>query len=370
MKLWPLLAILLTQASLASSYFVAPFYLSLNGIEPFYGAAAGMKGLTKRKFDIVAGASFGSLEGAGLSLSNYQLTANDRIGLNFLNISDVKYETNYGRGLTTTDFVNQKLEFQAIQLNYSRLLSKSLTVKFNIAMTQRKFKGYETLDEREIDITLKNFYDEKATILGPAISYKTDLFKASADLGYIFGRTGQSDMLLLNTSLWKAIPLSSNNALNFGMKSSHAFVASEFQTKDNEIDGDCELITNSELQQRCLQLESDTNKFIKAHNRYGTAKPLGGNFGLRSFREFEFKSAHNLLLSSEFQQRLIGEKLYGLIFFELGQAQDRFEKIMNSSRFSSGAALHYYVSEKMPLRITYARGNSGDQFFISAGSIW
>ncbi|OIQ20687.1 MAG: hypothetical protein BM556_01745 [Bacteriovorax sp. MedPE-SWde] len=366
-------ALIISISTFASEPIALPFISKLSGVDPFYGAAGGIKNIYKKGFDLLAVASFGDVKGFALLASNYPITNDFKLSLGLLKSSEATYETTYARGLKEDIFYRQKLELSAINVNVKRELSKTSNLSLLLTLSKRKFLDYETENEENIPISLKRFFDEEA--LTVAFKYSLDEVgetrlkngkKVKAGLSYISGREGQSDNLIVDLLASKHHVINNSSKVVGFLKSSHAFVLSEYKTSANEIDGECSTISDTTARANCNKLESDVNKFIVAHNRYGTARPLGGNMGLRGYREFRFKSAHNLMVGTEFDYIAIEKpEIHIVPFFETGFAHDRFERIWDSARYNTGLSLRYYLGN-MPIRLTGATGNEGETYFLSA----
>ena len=116
----------------------------------------------------------------------------------------------------------------------------------------------------------------------------------------ITGRVGQSDQTILDYGLKTIIPIHSHFSLILNAKYSDALVdINEKYDTDQEIrdalDAKCATITNASEREKCESLENELVAYILENNTRGTASPIGGSGGLRSFRELRFKAAHTAL---------------------------------------------------------------------------
>ena len=134
------------------------------------------------------------------------------------------------------------------------------------------------------------------------------------------------------------------------------------------VNGNCsQNINNPYIYSQCLELQEDVTEFIDQSNKYGTATPLGGSTGLRSYREFRFRSANNALSSAELRYNFNYHlPLQAVSFFELGHANDQLSQLYKKSVYSAGLGLRAFVKD-IPLRLEAATGNEGESVFLTAG---
>ena len=146
---------------------------------------------------------------------------------------------------------------------------------------------------------------------------------------------------------------------------------SAYDSEDEAADAlgvECATIADGAERARCEALAGDLAAYIAAHNRYGTAQPLGGSTSLRAYREFRFRAAHTRLGATELRLRLIWH-LEGVLFLERGYAADRSGDVFDEPRDSYGVGLRSLVFG-FPLRLETARGDEGDAWFFTAGMPW
>ncbi len=180
--------------------------------------------------------------------------------------------------------------------------------------------------------------------------------KLYSSISHISGRTGQSDQMILDYGAAGLIPLSTHYSITLKVNFSDAIVSvNKSYDTDAEVraalGADCTTITNLTERAKCQKLENALVAYILQNNLRGTTNPLGGNAGLRSFREQRFKATHSALYSAEFNTNLStllgvlnakNSKLALVLFYDQGFANDDKLELFKESKFSNGVALKYF----------------------------
>jgi hypothetical protein len=164
------------------------------------------------------------------------------------------------------------------------------------------------------------------------------------------------DQITLDYGFNAITPFLKHFSFGFKTKYSDALVDknskydSEQEIRD-QLAADCSSITSTAEREECEKLEEDLIAYILESNTSGQASPLGGNSGLRSFREQRFKAAHTALYSTEINTNISSlfnilnnkeSKLVFTLFYDLGYANDDKLELFNQSKFSNGAGLKFY----------------------------
>ena len=177
----------------------------------------------------------------------------------------------------------------------------------------------------------------------------------NASLSNVSGRTGQSDQQIINYGFTAITPLLTYFSLLLNANYSDALVKvdKDYDTEEEireALDADCSSLTNSAKRAKCEKLENSLVDYILQNNLYGTATPIGGSSGLRSFRQFRFKAAHTALYIVEFHTNLSSllnilnyedSRLSFVLFHDIGYANDDKIELFEESKVSNGIGLRY-----------------------------
>jgi hypothetical protein len=305
------------------------------------GDASAFGGLITRKFskNFELSAALGQFTGASL-LTTYQRNLNDD--------TDEQY------------ILNMKGNFVSVGSKLWLLLDY-LTLSASATKSTVQFDSFSDSGGDEIDLAGANLFDVET--LETKVGIKLNMFDdprapgqgigVSTSIANISGRKGQSDQMILDYSAIGILPLHSFFSLLGRVQYSDAIINvnsnydSEQEIKD-ALNANCSGIADSVERAKCLKIEAALVSYILQNNLRGTARPIGGSSGLRSFRELRFKSSHTAIYSTEFITNLSG--LIGsssksdsyvdlAIFYDIGYANDDKLKLFDESKFSNGVEL-------------------------------
>lgn len=361
-------------AAAEPAYFAFPGAVVLRGLGPVYGAAAGARRLWKGA-ELAAFKTFGEARAGGL-LAAVPLGERGRLSAGFGLLEEADFKTTYAREYSQALVVRQVVEGHGFGLRYSfGPVAERMRFSAGYSYSSIRFGDYKTGSGTVIPFDKKDLHDVNTNAL--SVRLRTDLIPAdkapaplTLDSGVtaILGRIGQSDLA------WLDLGLSGSRRL--GERWSVAYVAKARKTSiltpksPAAVDGDCEAVADPGLAAQCRALERDLTAFIAENNRVGTAPPLGGSRGLRSFRELRFKAAHTALSGVEVAYRpLPGLPLELAAFYELGHAADRLGALYARSRHSIGTGLRF-IYKGVPLRLEAAWGHEGSAVFLTLGRPW
>lgn len=236
---------------------------------------------------------------------------------------------------------------------------------FGISATRSvvQFDSYEDSSQNEIDTAGANLFDVETTDLKLSMNLKfydnprrptkgVGLFSSVSSMS---GRTGQSDQMIVNYGGNLILPFLSY--FSFVTKVNHSDAIVDVNKKyDTEsevrdaLDADCTSLADSDDQAKCERLEDSLVDYILQNNLKGTASPIGGGGGLRSFRQFRFKAAHTAVYIAEIHTSLSklfdvlnseGSNLGFIIFYDVGYANDDKSLLFDESKFSNGAGISF-----------------------------
>lgn len=357
-KIFPIL--FSTLFSLQSFAGIIPVAARYNGAGAVYGAAYET---TIKDYKLILGAVTGDANALG-GLVTKSIGKDFEISLGALNFQDISLLTTYQRGLEN-DEDNQyllSLEGSAFAIgSQAWLFNDLLKFKFSTTKSTIKLGGYQDNSERKIQLPQANLFDiETLSIkLGVDLNFvdspraPTKGVKLSTSINQITGRLGQSDQFILDYGTTAIYPITSIFSILGKVNYSSAIVSvnkkydSDQEIRD-QLDANCTSVSNPEEREKCEKLENSLVDYIKKNNTHGTAIPLGGSTGLRSFREQRFKSAHTALYTAEFHtnlSNLLGvmkskdSSLSLILFYDQGFANDDRLKLFNESKFSNGLTL-------------------------------
>ena len=197
---------------------------------------------------------------------------------------------------------------------------------------------------------------------------------ASAELAALLFRPGQSDQGQLNYSASYTWAFEGRHTITSYARGSHGFVLAKKSEYDEvsevlaEINGQC---TTS----ACTLLENELANYIVDSNKNGSAQPLGGAYGLRSYSEQYIKAANTMLEGVELTLALPwavgeGKSIELVAFAEAGQASDSISDLADDSLYSIGAGARFNINE-LPVRLEAAFGSDDTEaWFLTAGKRW
>ncbi len=377
---------LLTNEAWAAEYFLLPAAIRLEGVGAVYGAAGGAEKIFSERTKIVAGASFGEVQGAGFLLSDIPLGAeNLALNLAFADVQKAKFQTSYSRGLEQNNVFDQEISATAYGATFDWHLADR-TVKINAGMILST-------------INLDDFYVDGERIQRPSTSGYHPIettskilsvdwdrvdnesqkgFKVGAGLATAEGRIGQSDLLVTN---WRAsfyLPLAEALGLAVHARWSDAHVTKKESRYTSAASAkaalgtNCAAIADATEQARCDYLENSIAEFVAQSNSSGTAAPIGGSNGLRAYDELSVKAAHTRLASAEMRwifTRIGSVALAVTPFYDFGWSSDDEGKVFDKGTDSYGVGLRA-TYKAIPLRLTYAESQDQSAWFFTLGQMF
>lgn len=360
-----------------------------------YDGAGGVFGLGYEqsfgKNKILLGGVTGDANAYGGLFTHY-LNQNVEFSLGFVSFSDIALLTTYERGLAD-DVDNQyilNLEGQAVAIGTKIwMLSDYMTFGFSGTQSTIKFDKYQTTTGIDIELPEANLFDIETTDLKLALDFNfydnprnpRQGVGLNVSLNSLSGRTGQSDQQTLNYGIKGIVPIASHFSFAAKARFSDALVSvNEKYDTDTEVrdalEANCSTASTPNQQALCQNLENALVDYIVRNNNVGSATPLGGSGGLRSFREQRFKAAHTALYTAEFTTNLssllgvLKGKESGLgfvVFYDQGFASDDKLTLMDESKYSQGFSLVYSKGQGA-IRLQAASGSdNSSSWSLGAG---
>lgn len=373
-------SILISQAVYAQQ-FVLPFGSYLDGVGAFYGVGAGKKNLINNKVDLYAGKSFNRVDAFGVLATNIPFFHEKlKLSLAYANVSSFDHEISYTRGLSEGTVIRQELKGSGkmIALAYN-VIPEKLKLNVSYLDSEIDFKDFKTLDGKTINVNRAAIHEVTPKIItlgatGNLIEIeKRNRRDIILDLSVtdITGRNAQSDVRIWGLKTRGTEKFTPIFKLNYTVVLQKTDVTKESGVVT--INAQCSARnTDPEIIRQCQGFESDFDSSIIKSNKYGSANPIGGSRGLRSYREFRFRAANTFLSGLE-AEWLVFEKAkmkFSLVSFaELGQANDEFSKLFDQSRYSAGFGGRLMVNEA-PIRLEFATGNEDQTVFLALGQAW
>lgn len=339
-----------------------PVVASFDGVGGVFGAAYSENFGAN---SIIVGGATGDLNAAGGKYTRF-FGDNFEISLGALAFTDVGLITTYERDLINDEDDLYILNMEGSAYNISTkwwLFSDYVTLGLSGTQSTVKLKSYDDDELEEIDLAGANLFDIKTTEAKFTLNLNffddqrtpTQGLGVSTSLSHVSGRLGQSDQKILNYGLVGITPLLTHFSILGSMSFSDAMVEvnSDYDTEAeirDELDADCASLTNASERAKCEKLENSLVDYILQNNTRGTAEPIGGSSGLRSFRQFRFKAAHTALYILEFQTNLSSllnilnyedSRLSFVLFHDIGYANDDKLLLFDKSKNSNGIGLRY-----------------------------
>lgn len=353
---------LILSLSYSSFADVIPIAARYDGAGGVYGA--GYSHATD-DYKVLIGGVTGDAQAFGGLFTKY-FGPNLELSFGVVSFSDIGLTTTYNRNTKKDDDDKYILNFDGSAYAIGSklwLLSDTITLSLSATQSTIKFDGYQDDSGDDIDLAGANLFDVETlnTKIGVDFNFFDNNRAPNSGVGFntsmssISGRTGQSDQMILDYGMRVIVPFLSHFSASFKTKFSDALVEvdSSYDT-DAEIratlDANCSSIANLAERAKCTKLENDLVAYILENNKNGSATPLGGSGGLRSFREQRFKAAHTALYSAEIKTNL--STLFGILksndsilelitFYDLGYANDDKLDLFKESKFSNGVALQF-----------------------------
>ncbi len=390
MKLILITMTLFTALPKSTQAGVFPLAASYDGIGGVYGVAYSQK--FSEGHSLLVGGAGGDLTAFG-ALYTKMFNKNFEVSLGALVFDNVQLTTTYERGLTDDENDRYLLNFKgnAYALGSKLwLLSDYLVLGFSATQSKIEFDSYQDSSQDEISLTGANLFDIDTTELKLSIEGRfydnprvpTMGIGVLGSISDISGRTGQSDQKVLNYGANIIAPLSSFFSLRLKAQYSDAIVRvnTSYDT-DTEIrtalGANCSSIVDASERASCERLENNLVDYILLNNTRGTATPIGGSGGPRSFRQLRFKAAHTALYSIEGHTSL--SKLFNflnnknsnflfVIFHDTGYANDDKSRLFENFKVSNGVGLRITKGSNA-INLQAARGSDeSSSWSLSLGS--
>ncbi|MBD64753.1 MAG: hypothetical protein CME62_06075 [Halobacteriovoraceae bacterium] len=353
-----LFSILLTNISYANLLPLAASYDGVGGV-----AGAGYSHEFGNGHKVLVGGVGGDLTAFG---GLYTLSFNQDFELSFGTVffDQVQLTTTYERGLADDEdnryLLNLKGHAYALGSKLW-LLDSYLLLGFSASQFTVEFDSVEDGGQNEINLAGANLFDIETTQIKLSVEgrFYDDPRAPKKGLGvftslsHISGRTGQSDQMLLDYGFNGVLPVSP--FFTFIGKAKHSDALVEVNKKydtDSEVrdalDADCSTIADAGERSKCERLENDLVDYIVDNNNRGTALPIGGSGGPRSFRQLRFRAAHTAVYSLEAHTslsqmfKMMNKKdtdLSLFVFHDIGYADDDKTELFKKSVVSNGAGL-------------------------------
>ena len=365
--------IFLTSTSHAG---IIPIAARFDGVGGTYGLGYQQNFSESR---LLVGAAGGDVQVYGLLYTNY-LSKDLELSIGHLNFSGLSLLTTYNRGLTDDENARYVLNINGSATAIGSkwwLLDDALTFNFSTISSTVSFDDYQDEYGNNINLAGANLFDINTLNikLGLDFNFYDNNRSPSSGFGFntsvsnLSGRTGQSDQMIFDYGINGLIPTLSFQTLAIKAKISEAIVSvnGSYDTAAeirSALGANCSSIADSTERTNCENLENELVDYILANNTRGTANPLGGSSGLRSFREQRFRAAHSALLGLELRNDLSafvgkfseGSRIEFNLFYDLGFANEDKTELFESSKYSTGAVLAY-VKDSFAVRLTAAQGS-------------
>lgn len=368
-----------------TSYSVLPALVHLEGVGTVAGVGLQAKDIGSEDWQAVTGVAAGDVEAAVIGISHYPI-ANGHLSVNQIFVSDATLTTQYARGTDTGTEYQQNLSGAGSIAKYSQFLSAQHAWYLGAGLSTVALEGYDNEDNDKIDINDAGLHDVNTTSFSIGYHYEQSPDSASGwqtnlEFATALFRAGQSDQGQLNHNTHYTQAISNRLSVTGYIRGSHGFVLNRKKEYDEvdevlgALNGQCATLTTIEKQQDCAQLEQDLANYIVQSNRNGSAKAIGGAYGLRSYSEQFVKAANTLLEGVELAYQLPvnltdNKKLEIIGFSEAGQASDDIQKTFDKSLYSMGAGIRLHVNS-LPIRLEIAKGNDDTQSaYLTAGKNW
>jgi hypothetical protein len=354
-----------------------PIAARYDGAGSIYGAGYQTK---LGSYDLLLGGVTGDASAYGVLVTKH-FNKDLEVSLGALSFDNVSLLTTYNRNLQSDEdqqyLLNIKGNAIAAGLKWW-LFSDMITLKTSVTQSTVQFDSYQDEDENEIDLAGANLFDVETLNIKTGLDFNfydnakapSKGFGLNTSISKVSGRTGQSDQTILEYGATALVPIYTHFSLLFKAKFSDAIVKvnSSYDT-DAEVraalNANCSSVTDASKRTKCQNLENELVAYILQNNLRGTATPIGGSGGLRSFREQRFKATHTALYSAEFKTNLSslfnilnskGSRLELNLFYDQAYANDDKLKLLDESKFSNGAAIQI-IKNSNAIKLQVASGS-------------
>ena len=389
-----------------TTFRILPVPLYLEGMGSILGVA--LQYQTERKSEIVIG---GAAAEHDQRASRYdqrasglysKLAIKDDIFLfgAMLKAKDLKLPSSYTRGTTRgTDaklyrtVVDLDARALGTNLGFQLAAKHRLQVNFSLNLIDQKFAEFLDQDFNEVagsEVIYASTLKLTSQVLSLAYSYQEKEKKDLANQGWKFlsqiTRTSQTSntwysgtqkldynlvahlpifksVYLVPRVFYSAATVTQAKESNVGVLRSHFIATSD----------DVASCNSHQESQGCEELVDKLAKNLAAHNKYGTATPLGGSDQLRSFALFRFKGSRSEYTSLELRYPFFYKKfkMEPSLFIEQGRTFDP-----NSSERKKefikvyGLEYRFVLSESLVYKALWAESETANAFQLAVDSAW
>ncbi|MCG8335357.1 MAG: hypothetical protein MJE63_12605 [Proteobacteria bacterium] len=369
-------------------YLAFPILGRLAGIGSFYGLGLGLQNLGSSTTDITGAKTAGRLDAAGVAIQEFPLFAdNVSLSAGYLQVDEMYFDISYTRAMEEDDPVTQLGQGTGAAFNiHWKGLEPGVSFNTTFASWDYQFGDYLThIDEETIetpdlalgDLKLSFFINDLVFNLVNSNENPTSGFLVGLNATAMTSNTEFSSTNTANYFINAYLPVLENHTWVFRVFGSDTAVSDEKSTDVDEIKTkmkvDCAKVTDANERKECEDLRDSIANYLAAHNKYGTATPLGGNQMLRSYREMRFRGAHTRFLGTELRFNFPSTGIFSnyqfALFYERGTAADKTEDLDKEYLASYGAG--FRISKgKLTFRLEGANGDEGPEWFLIAGKPW
>ena len=381
---------LTSYAEKQTEYLALPGALHLDGVGTLYGAAASIKNIGASDYTAYVGIAGGDASAFGFGIADIPLW-NGQFSYFYAQASDATIDTQYQRGSDNGNIYEQDLSGNIHRFALTHNLPfENTTSTIAFSRSSVSIDGYADDDGNEIMINQSSLSDIITTSVMAGLTWDNRTgpiglaqgTKINTSLRFDLGRTAQSDQGVFEYKISHHVNIAENALVSVYLNGSHAFIISEDEKYDTEIEvrnalnANCNLVSNPSQKASCSALEQDLTGYIVASNKNGTAKAVGGSQGLRSYQESFFRGANSFVEGVELQWQLPESmqfasttKLQWIMFAEGAQIADGLNDLSENSYYSVGTGIRAYAGD-IPVRAEFAHGENGNAFLLTAGLVF
>ncbi len=369
-------------------YLIFPAAGRLAGIGSFYGLGVGLQNLGSSSLDITAAKTAGRLEATGIAIQQFSLF-DDAISLSaaYAQVDQLYFDISYTRGTAHDDPVTQVGKGTGSVFSiYWKVFEPGLSFNTTFASWDYQFEDYLThKDEKTIETPDLHLGDLKTSFFINDLVFNLVNSNENPTSGFLVGlnatvMTTNTEFSSTNTANYYInayLPILENHTWVFRGFGSDVAVSNEKETDADKIKSklqvDCTKVADADKRKECESLRDNIANYLAAHNKYGTATPLGGNKMLRSYREMRFRGAHTRFLGTEirfnFPSKGFISNYQTALFYEKGTAADETTELEKNYQASYGAAVRITL-DNLTIRLEGANGDEGPEWFLIAGKPW
>ncbi len=377
-----MLSAALSHADNATEHHVLPAAIHLEGVGTIAGVALQSKNLGEDDYSAVAGVAAGDAQAALLTFSDVPWSGG-KLSFTSVLVHDLTLATQYTRGINTGTQYKQNLSALGQFVSLKTPINQQQHWYANLGASLVSLNGYSDANGVDIAINQSGLHNVFTTLVAVGLSQNerpltanTSGIKANIELASQLFRPGQSDQGQLNYAASYAWPFMGSHKVTTYLRGSHGFVLAKRSEYDEvaevrtEINGQCTATNHN-----CTKLENELANYIVSSNNHGSAQPLGGAYGLRSYSEQYIKAANTLLEGVELTLALPwimgkGTSIEWVAFAEAGQAHDAIANLTDNSLYSLGMGARFNI-KNLPIRLEAAIGSDDTQaWFLTAGKRW